>query len=190
MRTIPVLLLALMLSACLGRQEAQSPTASYDFSPVAMSGSGPLPKVEVLMPAWLNTQTVQYRLLYRDPNQLHDYAFARWAGAPAALIQQRLRLRLAGSMVAGSACSMQVNVQEFVQTFASAERSEGDLRAEVRMLDGQRKVLATRFITAIQPAPAADARGGIAALASAVDQLAKEAGSWVRDEASLKTCRQ
>jgi len=189
MKKLLLLSFAVLLSACLGRQEAQAPTASFDFSPVTMTGQGPLPRVEVLLPAWLNTQSIQYRLLYRDPNQLHDYAYARWAGAPAALIQQRLRLRLAGALPASDACRLQVHLQEFVQTFASAERSHGDLRAELRMLDAQRKVLATRSVTATQPAASADARGGVAALADAVDQLAKEAGGWVRDDARLKSCR-
>jgi len=187
---LPVILsLVVLLSACLGRQEAQAPTATYDFSPVALSTQGPLPRVEVQLPAWLNTQAMQYRLAYRDPNQLHDYAYARWAGAPSALIQQRLRLRLAGALAAEN-CRLQVSLQEFVQTFASTTQSAGDVRGELRLLDAQRKVLATRAIALRQAAPSADARGGVAALADTVDQLAKEAASWVREDARLKSCRQ
>lgn len=189
MKMFVALLMALLLSACLGRPEARSPASSFDFSPVGMQGHGPLPRIEVLLPAWLNTQSIQYRLLYRDPNQLHDYAHARWAGAPAALIQQRLRLRLAGTLPAGAHCRLKIHVQEFSQTFANTERSAGDLRAELRMLDAQRRVLATRSFETVQPAPSADARGGVAALATAVDQLAKEVEGWVRDDVRLKECR-
>lgn len=188
-RCLP-LLLPILLSACLGRQEAMVPTASFDFSPVAMSGQGALPTVEVNLPAWLNTGALQYRLLYRDPNQLQEYAHARWAGQPSALVQQRLRLRLAGAFAAaGEACRLQVQIQEFTHSFASSERSAGELRAELRMFDSQRRVLASRPFATSQPATTANASGGVAALAEAVDQLARETGAWVREEAKLARCR-
>lgn len=183
-------LMTMMLAGCLGRQEAPVASATFDFAPLPVATpQGVLPAVDVVLPAWLNTQTVQYRLLYRDANELHEYAFARWAGIPSALIQQRLRLRLAGVLGSDESCRLQVQLHEYSQNFASAERSDGVIRGEARVFDKQKRLLATRALAVAQPAASADARGGVGALAGAVDQMAIDITVWWRDDKRLAACK-
>lgn len=190
MRTL-LLLSVLLLSACtLGRQASGVDTAVYDLGPgPGKTAVAPLPGIvlEVRMPQWLDALNVQYRLLYGDRTRVHEYAYARWAGNPASLVQQRLRQHLGLPTVQGgvaATCMVSLDVEEFGQVFSAPGQSGSVIRGEARLLGKGRQWIASRPILVEVPAVSADAAGGIAALAAGTDRLAAELGGWLAEQAT------
>lgn len=173
----------------------------YDFGPAASAAPAPagaLPAPVVLLPEVdagpaLDNAAVLYRLAYADAQQLQPYAQARWTMAPAALLHQRLRERLAQQVpvltpgdaaAAGlpSALLLQVELEEFSQVFSAPESSQGLVRLRataVRSTRGAEQLLGQRGFSVQRPAPGADARGGVRALTQATDAALEELVSWL-----------
>lgn len=192
-------LLCLALAACLnvGKRAGQPAVAVYDLgTPVERQpGDGqtvPL-GLEVRSPHWLDSLGIEYRLAYAEPGRLRDYAQARWAAAPAMLIQQRLvqQLGLVSAGVGGASCVLRIDMDEFSQIFDTPQSSHGALRARAVILDAGRNPLADESFRIDRPAASQDSRGGVAALAAAVDELARGLDKW-RDKLAaggqLKPC--
>ena len=199
MQKISLLALSLALAGCFtaGRRGAETVPAVYDLgaaasAPAPAKGVPPL-AVEVKVPAWFDSLGVEYRLRYADPTRLHDYALARWAGSPAALIQQRLvqQLGLLPLGQGGARCTLRLEVDEFSQVFDTPESSRGVLQARAIILDHGRRPLAERSLGNDQPASSQDSRGGVRALAATVDRLATDLAAWRGELAAagkLKGC--
>lgn len=191
-------LVFLGLSACGSLQPA--PRAQvYDFGPGALAPAAarmadrpPLLLAEVDASAALDSTAVLYRLAYSDAQQLRPYAQARWSMAPAQLLRQRLREQMGqhrtvlnaaqGMAVPPSALSLHLELDEFSQLFASAERSSGllSLRATVGQAGaGGERLLAQRSFVVQRPAPSADAAGGVRALTDASDAVIQELEQWL-----------
>jgi len=135
---------------------AQTPAAVYDFGlqppagvPAASAISGqPQPwasllVAEVAAPAWLDSQAIQYRLAYHDSAQTHSYANSRWAAAPAALLTQRIRSRIAavthsGVVSAGDGVradyALRLELEEFAQVFDTVEQSRAVVRLRASLV--------------------------------------------------------
>ena len=144
--------------------------------------------LELRLPVWLDSTAIVYRLGYADPQRVHHYAKARWAGPPSPLLQQRLRQSLA--IAPGSApCTLRVELEEFDQVFDSAESSRAVLRGEVLLLGKARVTQARMMLRAEQPAASADAAGGVHALAATTDVAAATIAAWLKQQ-DLSICRQ
>lgn len=178
----------LALSACAG---SQVPTnkAVYDFGPAtalpAVSAfPGPLALADVSASLALDSTAVQYRLVYANPQELRPYALARWTMPPAQLIQQRVRSTLSarGPVLApgvGSpAYALKLELEEFSQVFSAPGNSQGVMQLRATLLKDNR-LAAQRSFSAQAPAPTADAGGGVRALATAADEVAKQLSDWV-----------
>lgn len=195
MKRIPgAVALVVGLCACGSVARVAAPKTVFDFGPPveALAGAGLRSDVgiEVKAPPWFDSMAVEYRLAYAEPQVLRDYAEARWAGPPAQLVAQRLRQRLQMPAPAGGGCRVLLVVEEFSQTFDAPDKSRAVLRGQVTLSDRRGAVLTRRAVAGEAPATA-DARGGVVAMAAAVDAAAQAIGGWL-DEAArqgrLKDC--
>lgn len=109
-----------------------------------------------------------------------EYARARWAGAPASLIQQRLtrELGLISSGQGRTACLLRIDIAEFSQVFDSPAVSRGVLTGRAQWLDRSRSQLAEREINIGTAAGESNSRAGVAALTASVGQLTALLRSW------------
>ncbi|EXI75876.1 MAG TPA: ABC-type transport auxiliary lipoprotein family protein [Candidatus Accumulibacter phosphatis] len=199
MNRLVSLLAASLLAACSGSVRNQPLAESYDFglplARLADEGRWSAVALEVRMPYWFDTLTIEYRLLYENPLKLRSYAASRWAAAPAQLLAQRLRQQLGLSVAGGRsapACLLRIELQEFSQVFATPQQSSAVLQGQAILLDAKQRIIAERLLTIERPAASADARGGVAALAAASTELGAELLAWLNDvekRGRLKECR-
>ena len=181
---LPLLLLAsLSLAACVGNVR-QADIANFDLGTAAIAWKPAevrLRSVEVNAPSWLATSAIQYRLLYADAMRRQSYAESRWAAQPAELMARALDRQTAA---APGGCRLRLDIDELVQVFdaPTAARVLLDVRAGLVAPQGD-AVLARKAFSVAQPAPSADARGGVAATGSALQALAGDLGAWLSQAA-------
>lgn len=193
------IVICLFLASCYGagKRGGDSALAIYDFGPPVedrtLSRSRSELAVEVRAPMWFDSLGIEYRLLYEEPKRLHDYTRSRWAGPPAQLVQQRLiqQLGLISSGQGRTRCVLRVDMDEFIQLFDTPTTSIGVLKGRGQLLDRSRTSLATYDFRIEKPAVSADARGGVAALTAAVDQLVTDLLGWeqrLKDSGKSAAC--
>lgn len=183
--------LAALLGACASKGQT---TAQYDFgpaaAPAARAGTPPaLPAIivaDVAGPASLDTERMQYRLLYADARQSRPYAYNQWTSTPLQLLTQRIKTRIAQSGVkvlsatdaAASITLLRMEADDFSQNFSSASQSSGDISLRASLFRNHRLVDQRTFRRS-SPAPSADAAGGARALADATDALSEDILAWL-----------
>lgn len=201
-----VLALAFALAACGALPEKPQRATLYDFgagplprsAAAATASSTRLPPMllaDIKAHSRLDGAQILYRLAYSDVNELRPYSLARWSMPPTALIEQRLREALSqrrvvlgaqeGTNIArveGKAPnSLRLTLEEFSQYFESPSRSFGMVRVRATLMNttgaGDR-VLGQRTFSAQEPAPTADAPGGVKALAAASDAVVAQVVQW------------
>lgn len=185
-----------LLIACLlllaGCATPPAPQALYDLGPLPATGNVaiPLPALSIATASsspFLDSPRMVYRLTYANSQQPQQFAGSRWTMAPAQLIEQRLKARLgqAGSAVLAGADGalnvplMRVDVDDFVQVFATPTSSTGQATLRVAVFNG-RLLLAQKSFMKQRPAASADAAGGARALADASDALITDVIGWLR----------
>lgn len=192
---------ALLLGGCAS---APPTTARYDFGPlpaatataaVATTASptpaasnpiGTLMVADLTGPASLDSEHMQYRLLYADARQTRPYAHNQWAATPFQLLGQRLRTSFAQSGVKVLATTdaitnptvLRMEVNEFAQNFDSATSSYGVINVRASLFR-QHRLIDQRTFQRSVAAPTADAAGGAQALAAASDALAADLLVWL-----------
>ena len=202
-RFLPALVLALCLSACASR----APTMElFDFGPLPATtqktsqntaqNTAPqnLPALalsEIEAPPWLDGQTMFYRLL-QSSQQPRAYGSSRWSMSPAQLLEQRLRARYsqAGGVIiqadgTANLPFMQVEIDDFVQNFATPGSSEARVALRVSLFNG-RMLMAQKSFARSLPAPGANAAGGASALAAASDAVIDDLLLWIPSVALKK----
>ncbi len=186
MRRLIAIVMCLGLVSCYGtgKHGGDMALAVYDFGqPVresSLSGWRGKLAVEVRAPLWIDSPSIGFRLDYSEPKRLREYTQSRWAGPPAQLVQQRLIRQLGLTPVGqgGTRCVLRIDIDEFSQVFETPVVSRGVIQARAQLLDRSRISLAVREVNIEIPAPSADARGGVAALTAAVDQLIGDILAW------------
>ena len=205
-RGLARLLLAFAVLASLGgcaTPDKPVRATLYDFGPGATTSPPatvqslpPLVLADIEASGALDGSSVLYRLGYADAHQLRPYAQARWSAPPPQLIRQRLREHLArerpvldlGESAAlarsngGMPRVLRLELEEFSHLFESQTQSWGLLRLRATLMENTpagEKLLAQRSVVVRQPAPTADAPGGVRALAAATDSAAGEIGQWL-----------
>lgn len=170
-----IAVLALLFAGCATGPAPRSAPARYDFGAIAGSGDAP---VEVRAPAWIASDAMQYRRA-EDSARRQAFAESRWVAPPAELLAAALRRQLPGS----GTCRLQLELDEFVQSFAADGQSKAllALRANVRSARGES--VAARTFSLEQPA-GRDARAGVAAFAILQQRLAEELGEWAAQAAA------
>ncbi|MEO7560518.1 MAG: ABC-type transport auxiliary lipoprotein family protein [Nitrosospira sp.] len=198
-------LLAAILFAGCATPRTQTPTAIYDFGlerPSVASGaadtssSEPRLSASLLVaatsPAWLDNPAIQYRLLYHDPARSYTYASSRWAAAPATLLTQRIKGRIAGvssdgvvsaSDGARADYALRLELEEFTQAFDTPHQSRAVIRLRASLLErGTRSLIAQRGFDIEEMAPSPNAAGAVHALTEASDRLIGQLISWLASE--------
>ncbi len=186
MKKFSLLIVVFLLSACVsGKRGSEINADVYDLGP----GAGTLRDgveigvaLDVRMPPWLVSPGVKYRLLYSGESRLREYGFARWAGMPDDLIEQRLSQQLGLPTVRDGVsvpCLLSIDIEQFGQIFSSTSESRGVIIGNARLLDKRRSLIASRQIKVERPAQTADAQGGVLALTAATEALAGEMGGWL-----------
>jgi cholesterol transport system auxiliary component len=186
--TITLSALALLLGACASPGPT---TAHYDFgplpaAPLSASRIGTLIVADIAGPAALDTEHMQYRLLYADARQSHPYAYNQWTATPFQLLNQRVKARVAQAGVkvlsttdaAASPTLLRMEVDDFTQNFDSASSSRGTLSLRASVFRNHHLVDQQTF-TRSMPAPTADAAGGARALAAATDAVTTDVLAWL-----------
>ncbi|MYM98068.1 ABC-type transport auxiliary lipoprotein family protein [Duganella vulcania] len=188
---IAIAAVAALLGACASKGQ---PTAQYDFGPLQQTPAptqvpaaiGALIVADIAGPNALDTERMQYRLLYSDARQSRPYAYNQWTATPFQLMTQRMKARIAQAGVkvlsttdaAASPTVLRMEVNDFAQNFDSATSSTGvvDLRAS---LFRNHKLVDQKTFTRSSPAPSPDAAGGAQALAAATDAVTADVLAWL-----------
>lgn len=190
MRGVCGLTLALLLAGCVPNNVRQGEAAVFDFGDPAGGWAAPaLRGVDVAAPSWLGTAAMQYRLDYSEASRRRAYADSRWAAPPAELLEQALRRRALAAAGPVLGCRLRVELDEFVQAFADAQSSRIVLAVRATLLSRNEQALASRAFRLERPAASADARGGVAAAAAAVQGLAADLSGWIAAEKSALATR-
>ena len=191
---IAAIIAAVMLSACASK----GPTnAHYDFGPLPAPtqaagangigiGIGAIIVADATGPASLDSERMQYRLLYADARQSRPYAYNQWTSTPLQLVTQRMKARIAQAGVkvlsttdsAAAVNLLRLEVDDFAQNFETATQSNGNISLRASVFRNHRLVDQKTF-TRSAPAPSADAAGGARALADASDALAADVLVWL-----------
>ncbi|HSH91605.1 MAG TPA: ABC-type transport auxiliary lipoprotein family protein [Ramlibacter sp.] len=194
--------------ALVGCATPDKPTRAtmYDFgpgptapAPPATSQLPPLVLADIDSTGALDSSALNYRLAYADQHQLRPYATARWSAPPPQLIRQRLREQLgrdrpvldltesaALARTSGALPKvLRIELEEFSHLFESETQSWGLIRLRATLMENTpagERLLAQRSVVVRQPAPTADAPGGVRALTAAVDAAASQIGDWLRQQ--------
>lgn len=191
---MPGALFAMTLAGCINLDvggKTARPSPSYfdlagsmpaDSAAESQTPAISLRTVDVVAPTWLDTPAMQYRLAYADPARRASFAESRWVAPPPELLEQSLRRRLAsgGTQPGQGACRLQIDLDEFVQNFESAQSSIGVIELRAALLASRSDVpLARKTFRASRPAQSADARGGVAALSAATSDVSTAVRDWV-----------
>lgn len=190
-RTALPLLCMPLLAAC-GLLPAPAPQpALHDLGAVVVAGQL-LPwqlGTQISAPPWLDDGAVHYRPdgaarqagagSQLGATRLAAYRDHRWAAPPSALLERRLRARIAAPQPGAPARWLEIELTAFEQRFAATGSSA---HIAARALLRERRggaLLASRDFTLEQPAASADVAGGVAALAAGADRLAAEVLAWL-----------
>lgn len=195
MRALGVFLCALLLAGCVGSPPRPVDIARRDLGdPGEPGGRRPaggvaISRVEVRVPAWLDTTAQGYRLDYADPLTRQSYAENRWVAPPGELLERWLQRRiLSGDDAgAGSGCRLVVWLDELEQRFDAPRSSQVVLaaRASLQARRGD-AVLARHDSRIVRPAPTPDARGGVQATRAGAAALAQELARWLEELAQQR----
>jgi cholesterol transport system auxiliary component len=194
-------LMALAAACSLG-PAPRAPLALYDLGGRVERGAAAeqrLPFVFVVHDAtgqmWLDGGDIVYRLGYDEPQRLRRYANSQWAASPLTFVGDRLRAELgARSARAGAVPDLgipadydvRVTVEEFSQVFDSPSASHAVVRLRLVLLKGHgHTFVGQRSFTAQVDAPGSDARGGVDALARALDDCASQAVTWIAESVTV-----
>ncbi|MDD2768909.1 MAG: hypothetical protein PHT19_09250 [Methylococcus sp.] len=154
-----ILLLALAVPACSMLPERPPQPALHDFGIAAPSAPAPWSAAEVDAPDWLQTDRLQYRLLYANPTELRAYAQDRWVAPPPALLEQRLK-----SSRSSTGYRLRIELQTFEQVFDRPGNSRVTMSFRAETPSGD------ETFRLDQPAASADAAGAVQAFAQMVDR--------------------
>ena len=164
-------------------------TRSAETGTAARSVATRLPALALTLQASsaLDAMVIHYRLGYADSQQLRAYTLARWTMPPGELVQQRVRDGLSRHYTVlrpgeGAQRVLQLELEEFSQVFEAPAQSHGLVRLRATLRQRQatgERLLAQRSFEVQQPAPSADAAGGVRALGAAVDAAVTELVQWL-----------
>lgn len=172
------------LSGCAALVTPPPALTTYDLGEVFIATPGATrivpDSVEVRAPSWLSSTAMQYRLDYVTPASREVFTQSRWAGYPSEMLQRLLSSTLVSSAARSGGCRLSVDLDEFVQRFASPAQSQSALAARVSLIAPRDNLTLARqtFVVAVD-APTADARGGVVAHRLAARTLAGDIGTWL-----------
>lgn len=194
--TAAVSVVCAALTACSLGPKTEQP-ATYDLGvphsrPVTPPGITAIIFVpEITSPVWLSGPGIIYRLNYENAARPQPYALSRWSAAPALLLTERLRARLAAATTNGVLAGLdgvqadyvlRVELEDFSQSFDAPNSSRVMLRARASLVSiPARKLVAQRTFPVEQPAPTPDAPGAVQALNGATEEFLDTVVRWTEE---------
>jgi cholesterol transport system auxiliary component len=184
MKRLVTIFAASLLAACGGNVRTAE-MVSYDLGNPGGNWSGsriPIAAVDVQAASWLSGPAMHFRLAYAEPLRRQTYVESRWAAPPAELLETFLKRRIVFGQpdFSGAGCRLQLVVDEFEQRFDDPQKSHATLAARALLTPFHGgDMLSKKAFLVQKPAPAVDARGGVAAARDAVQALADELGNWL-----------
>lgn len=176
MKAGAALFAAALLGACGGSGTTTAPR-TFDLGYATPSVKLPaLRAVTVRAVAPFDSVEMQYRLAWRNPAELADYAHSRWAAPPAELMRKQL-LRAAGE--GAGKCTLEIELHEFTQVFASKEASEARIEMRAMLTHGPARV-AARGVAVAEQGAGTEAASGAAAMARAAERALGEMAGWLQ----------
>ena len=160
----------------------------YDLGPAAEIQSAPFSvRVEVQLPAWMDSADIAYRFEHDDPARLRYYATSRWAGRPSQLMVNRISARLSVNANSSAKCVLKLEVDLFEQRFSNPSTSQFHVSGRWSALawNAPGVVLAGAAFN-VQEAAGGDAPAGVGAAARAIDRLQREISTGL---AGLPACK-
>jgi len=170
------------------------PQAAYDLGNAAAAPAAgertALPPVliaEPVVPGWLDTADMTYRLQYANDQQLRPYANSRWSAPPVQLFEQRLKAGIAaagGRVLSSSEAAnnvqlvLHLDADDFTQVFDRADHSNGRVALRVSLFNGRALLDQTVIVKQVE-AHGADAAAGARALAGASDAAVADIVHWL-----------
>lgn len=195
---------SIWLTGCAITPQNERPISVYDFGlqQITDTNSTPVGQQEKLStnlliaeaksPIWLNSNSIQYRLAYRNPTQSYTYANSRWAAAPATLLTHHIRNSIATTTnykVLSSSDSvradfiLRLELEEFSQIFDTAEESHVIVRLRVSLINRSSRLLKAQHSFNIKLiAPTANAVGAVQALTESSNKLTENLITWLSEE--------
>jgi ABC-type uncharacterized transport system auxiliary subunit len=200
---------AVALTACAPTARDVVPLRYYDFGPQAAATPPKIAAVlqvaNVSAPEWLESTGIPYRAAYLDPKAVYSYVSARWLAPPNALLTTRLQVALGGSggVVTSTdairaGCVLRVALEDFSQTFDSAQSSRVAVRARASLVANDGKALIAQQVFASERPAVADAAGAVNALGASGDELVAGIVAWLaatfdvstpQGQAAIKQCK-
>jgi cholesterol transport system auxiliary component len=195
-RGVTLVVASLLGAGCSLGPAPRAPLARYDL------GTPPDPNVEQVGrmpfvfvvheptgPSWLDGGDMTYRLSYDEPERVRRYANSQWAISPLGLVAERLRKGLGARSERGGALPdigipadywVRVTVEEFSQVFDAPGVARGVVRLRVVLTKGRAHAfVAQQGFFAQIAAGTPDARGGVVALKSALDDAVAQITAWI-----------
>jgi cholesterol transport system auxiliary component len=164
--------LAFALAACAPGPRPAPDIAYYDLGNVSAGPNSPatagLRSIEVFAPSWLDSPALQYRLAYQAGQRRQSYAASRWVAPPAEMLRHAL-----------GACRLRLDLDEFAHVFEGPQASQAVVELRAQLLAPGGRLLARYALRASRPAASPDAKGGVAAFAGAVEELAAGLYAWL-----------
>lgn len=136
--------------------------------------------------AWLDNTSIQYRLTYQDAARTEAYAHNRWVSSPALLLTQRVRARFAAAARgvltvedgAKADYALRIELEDFSQSFDSAQSSKATVRLRASLIDLNTRALHAQSSFGAERPAAPHAAGAAQALAAASDAVVEELFIW------------
>lgn len=189
------LCIVVFLAGCTLAPPPKAPPAAFDLGLASASGSK-APRIRasltfghIVAPVWLDTPAMIYRLNYQNPARHLSYSQSRWAAAPASLLTQRLRGRLAAASDGGvlsegdgarTELLLRVDLEEFTHVFDTVEASRAVVVARATLIQSaQRTSLGQRLFNVERGVAQGNAESGAQALAGASDEMIDAIVAWV-----------
>jgi cholesterol transport system auxiliary component len=199
-----------LLAACTPARREALAIRYFDFGPERARNPAKIPAVlqvpSISAPEWLESTTIPYRLAYRDPQAVFTYVTGRWVAPPNSLLTSRLKYMLGGGAGVASpadairaGCIVRVALEDFSQTYDSAQSSHVTVRARASLvaIDGK-ALIAQQVFGGDRPTETADMSGAVTALGASGDAVAGDIGTWLahvldagnpQGQAAIKQCR-
>jgi cholesterol transport system auxiliary component len=207
---VALITVAGLLAACTPTRREALAIRYFDFGPEPAHNLPNIPAVlqvpNIAAPEWLESTTIPYRLAYREPQAVFTYVTGRWVAPPNSLLTGRLKNVLGGGAGVASpadairsGCIVRVALEDFSQTYDSAQSSHITVRARASLVANDGKVLiAQQVFGGDRPAATADMGGAVTALGASADAVAGAIGAWLahvldagtpQGQTAIKQCR-
>lgn len=202
-RMLQSILFISLLSGCTPLQKTPGAISTYDFGvlypsnmetattqvPQSQFAKKSLLIADVSSPTWLDNTAIYYRLMYHNPAQTFTYGNNRWIAAPAALLTQQLRDRIASrlneyvikdSSTAKTDRILDIELKELVHLFETTTDSHVVFGLRASLIErNSRKLLAQKDLSITEKALSPDAAGAVSAISTASNRIINELIDWL-----------